>query len=228
MDRNRSALYFELLQDLDHERVAETIDDLIASAGEELPTPAQIRARATARPAPEPVPAPDPVTDAATRNVEQERSARRPWLGILFGILGLFPLALWLGIKSHRERRRAIAEGREPIGDAWPPVTAITLGAIPLVALLVGATLALTGVILSDDGPNAGSYLTRSELEASIVDQGEFGSGPERLRALSANCVEDSTTGAKYRCIVDFRGGHSQSYAVTVSRDGNWVAEPTS
>lgn len=213
MDETRRRVYYEALADLDGSAVEQAVDQVLREAHEALPAPGVIRTRATETA----IGAEQTPTDSD----QEEREGRRPWLGVLFGILGLFPLALWFGIRSLIDRKRAKAEGRTPPGELWAAITAIVLGAIALVLTPIMIAYAFS------DGPNEGDYLTRAELEASIVREGEFGSDTDKIRATSASCVERDTWGGEYRCIVGFRGGFQQTYQVTVAKDGNWVAEPT-
>ncbi len=213
MDETRSRVYYDALTDLDGSAIEQAVDRVLREAHESLPARGVLRARATGTTTGEGEP--------AMRSDQEEREGRRPWLGVLFGILGLFPLALWFGIRSLIDRKRAKTEGRQPPGELWAAITAVILGVIALVLTPIMIAYAFS------EGPNGGDYLTRAELEASIVREGEFGGDAEKIRPTSANCVERDTWGGEYRCIVEFRGGFQQTYEVTVAKDGNWVAEPT-
>jgi hypothetical protein len=238
MDDTRRDVYYDVLHDLPIEAVEKTVSALLREARETVPAPGVIRAHAeqVAMPVSAQTPtvipglpspqAPAVRTPAAAdapmtgkRSDQEEREGRRPWLGVLFGILGIFPLALWFGIRSLIDRKHAVEAGRKPAGDTWAALTAILLGTIALMVVPIGIAYAL-----SDTNPNGGTYLTRAELEGSIKNQGVFGSDEQQVRVTEASCVEDSSDGSKYRCLVTFRGGIQQSYQVTVGKDGSWVA----
>lgn len=238
MDDTRRDVYYDVLHDLPIEAVEKAVSSLLREARESVPAPGVIRAHAeqVAVPVSVEVPAgipglPSPPTPAARapeaadvsvtgkRSDQEEREGRRPWLGVLFGILGIFPLALWFGIRSLIDRKHAIEAGRKPAGDTWAALTAIVLGTISLIVVPIGVAYAF-----SETNPNGGTYLTRPELEGSIKNQGVFGSDEQQVRVTEASCVEDSSDGSRYRCLVTFRGGIQQSYQVTVGKDGSWVA----
>jgi len=236
MDEARRDVYYEVLQDLEPDAIDEAITALLREAREVAPAPGVIRAHAervakpvavsgvagipglTGAPA-SPSKVADTGDEPERRSDQEEREGRRPWLGVLFGILGLFPLALWFGIRSLVDRKRAIEAGRKPSGDTWAALTAIVLAVISIA--IYGALIAVN---LSDTNPNGGTYLTRAELEGSIKSDGVFGADEQQIRVTDASCVEDSSDGSKYRCLITFRGGIQQSYEVTVGKDGTWIA----
>ncbi|MGD9696444.1 MAG: DUF4190 domain-containing protein [Thermoleophilia bacterium] len=211
-DTVRRDVYWQALNDLD----ATVLEDAVTAALREdratAPSPGALRRLA------EPSGANTEPARGKPRTDAEEREARRPWLALMFGILGIFPLALWLGIKALRDRTRAKTEGREWTGQG-AAIAAIVLGATSLVIAGIGLAIWLT-----DTNPNSGNYLTTTELETSITQDGQFGTGQDQLRVEDASCVPEGPDNRRFTCLISFRGGYQQAYTVTVAEDGTWVA----
>ncbi len=145
MFRVRRDVYFEVLADLDDARVEAAVAEVLAEDRDRLPPPGAIRARAGAAVPPPPATvtqAYGPVDTAPDDPALEEltRLRRRPWLGVLFGLIGIFPVAIWLGVRVLVDRERERNSGRRYPGETWAAITAIVLGlwgVVWLVAFLV-------------------------------------------------------------------------------------------
>ncbi|MGE3138442.1 MAG: hypothetical protein AB7I08_12340 [Thermoleophilia bacterium] len=180
LDESRRAVYYEVLRDLDDQAVEQAVTGLLAEDRDTLPPPGAIKTRAAvvaeASPAVvEPTAGGEASSDAVEppagtsgepTGEELERIKRRPWLGVLFGIIGIFPVALWLGGKALADRKEAKDAGRKYPGETWAAVTALILG--------VWSVIWVAGVLIYvfDGGSNDGDSSASTGLEQT-PDSGE-------------------------------------------------------
>ncbi len=97
---------------------------------------------------------PGPETPALVRALERRRARvlrheeNRPYWAVVTGVLGIFPVAIFLGVRALGDRRRALTEGRRYKGfgtaSAW---IGIALGSATGIALILAVAGALAGPI---------------------------------------------------------------------------------
>lgn len=158
MDDERRRVYFEVLEDLDDDRVEQAVSALLREDRAELPPPGVIRARAEALPAgdrsdeagaesrrSEPVEAEvvaEPVEGSPVES--KRRTSRKGGLALVFAVLGIFPVSLWLGISTIREAGRDPALAKDGANRAFA-IAAIALSGLTVAVAIVLAAIVLVG-----------------------------------------------------------------------------------
>ena len=115
-------------------------------------------------------------TPALVRALERRRARarrheeNRPYWAVVTGVLGIFPVAIFLGVRALGDRRRALTEGRRYKGfgtaSAW---IGIALGSATGIALILAVAGALAGPI--DDAEAEGAAPSSRSASATSASR---------------------------------------------------------
>lgn len=149
----------------------------------------------------------------------RKRELNRPTWAVVLGVLGVFPLALYLGIRALMDRKRAIEEGRGYEG--WGTASAVTGIILGLVTLASVGVFVVSGIGGGDGSgtpaaassasgqPDAGGNGGAQPVDRPYAVGDEFRDGNYKFTVVSAkqvSSIEGYTPvagGAFVRVVVD-------------------------